>query len=247
MPKSLKKRSVKKPRPEQAEDFEQIKENLKAKQRSLIVAGAAAVAALVLAGGIYFYISYRNSKSTNLNYQGYKLYYNLYLKEPMTKDERLQKALEKFQEAYNTKESAYPLFYIGSIQYDMGKYADAIKTFSNLAAGFPDDGLVPLAKYRMAMASMKMGNQQDALKYLGAIENDKSASLKDLALYESARIYDAIGNKTEAQRELGTLRQNFPSSPFLANSPAAAVANTPAPAAGQKKALKAGPAKKGTK
>ena len=244
MPKALKKRPVKKTRPDQEETYENIKEAIAKKRRALIAAGAAAVAVLVLAGGIYFYIGNRNQKASELNYQGYNLYYGLYSNQQLPKDQRLQQALEKFKGAYDTKKSAYSLFYVGSIQYDMGKYADSIKTFSDLVNEFPDDvRLVPLANYKIAMASLMMGKQQDALKYLDAMQKYKSDSLKDLALYESARIYDAIGNKEEAERQMGTLRQNFPSSPFLAN--AAGPVNAPAPGAPQTKAFTAAPPKSG--
>lgn len=218
MPKAIKKRIIK-----HAKTEEEVKGSiLKAKQlaiekkKTLITLAGVIVISAAAIGGFFIYSSSIKSRAEKLEYEAYKIYYGLYQKQPITKEEQYRMARETFKKAYDTKKSSLSLFYIANCYYEMGKYDDAVNTLKDLNQKFPDDErFVPLSYYKMAMASIKKGDRNEALKFLDTLYNYKTVAFKDLALIESGRILEAMGRGEDAKRRYEELTKSFPGSPFI--------------------------------
>lgn len=174
---------------------------------------------IVSVGAIAGFFIYSNNikvRAEKLGHEAYKIYYRLYQKQPVTKEEQYKHALELFKKAYDTKKSPLYLFYIASCNYEMGRYDDAMNTLKELNQKFPDDErFVPLSYYKMAMINLKKGNNDEALKSLDVLHNYKTGTYKDLSLIESGRILEAMGKAEEAKVKYQELIKNFPRSPFM--------------------------------
>ncbi|HAM51484.1 MAG TPA: hypothetical protein DCP92_12640 [Nitrospiraceae bacterium] len=217
MPKAIKKKVAKPARKE--EDVKDIMHDIGksiAERKSYLLPIVIIIALAVLAGaGSFFYRSTMNTKADALEYDGYRIYYGLYQKQPLQKETQYQQALEKFQQAYAARKSPYSLFYIAACYDEMGKYDDSLKALKELNEQFPDDErYVPLSYYKMALIDLKRGKNDEALKLLDTVCNYKTGAFKELALLESARILESMGKKEEAAKKYGQLKKDFPNSPF---------------------------------
>lgn len=218
MPKAIKKKITKPPKTEAdvKNMFHHASELIRKKQKLLLPAAIILVVSGISIAGFFAYRSIMDKKAAGLEYEAYKIYYNLHQKQPLQKDEQYRTALEKFKKTYDVKKSPFSLFYIAACYYDMGKYDDALKTLKELNEYFPDDErFVPLSYYKMAIISLKKEDRESALKFLDTIYNYKTGSFKDLAIIESARILDAMGKTEESSKKYEELTKNFPNSPFL--------------------------------
>lgn len=217
MPKVIKKKTASPTKTEESVKnvLHDTKEFISEKQRILFPVVIALVVLAITAAGILIYRSNVKNQAAALEYEGYKIYYGLYQKQPFQKEERSRKALEKFSKAYEARKSPLSLFYIASCYYDLGKSDDALKTLKELNARFPDDErFVPLSYYKMAVITLKKGDREGALRLLDTLYNYRTGSFKDLALVESARILDAMGKKEDSVKKYEELTKSFPESPF---------------------------------
>lgn len=217
MPKVIKKRTA---RPAKEEDVKSIihhaKEFIMEKKRILLPIFIGVTAVSVIVAGILIYRVTTANKAAGLELEAYNMYYGLYQKQPLQKEERYQKALEGFKKAYENKQSPSSLFYIASCYYSMGKYDEALKALTELNERFPDDErFVPLSYYKMATISIRKGDNEKAVKMLDVIYNYRTSSFKDLALVESARVLNAMGKKEDSLKKYEELSKNFPASPFF--------------------------------
>jgi len=189
------------------------------RQRLILPILAILIISAIAAAGLFIYKSNVNKKAEAIEYEAYRIYYGLDRNQPPGKEDRYQRALERFREAYEKRRSPFSLFYIASCYYDMGRYDDSLKTLKELNERFPDDErFVPLSYYKMAMISVRKGDKETALKLLDTIYNYRTGSFKDLALMESARILNSMGKTDEALKRYEDLVKNFPGSPFLAEA-----------------------------
>lgn len=217
MPKSIKRKVVKKTSSgtEVTGVISKLKESAAKRKKAML---AAVGAVLIFAGaisGFFIYNSAMKTKAQKLEYEGYKMYYGLYQPQALAGEEQYKKALEFFKKAYATKKSPVSLFYIANCYYETGRYEEALNTLRQLNREFPDDErFVPLSYYKMAMASLKKRNNDEALKSLDILYRYKTGAYKDLSLLESARILEAQGKADEAQKKYEELTKNFPQSPF---------------------------------
>ena len=217
MPKVIKKKTAKPTKTEEGVKnvLHDTKEFISEKQKILFPSVIAIVVIALTVTGFLIYRSNVRNQAAALEYEGYKIYYSLYQKQPFQKEERYQRALEKFRKAYEARKSPFSLFYIASCHYDLGKNDDALKTLKELNERFPDDErFVPLSYYKMAVITLRKGDREGALKLLDTLYNYRTGSFKDLALVESARILDALGKKEDAVKKYEELTKNFPESPF---------------------------------
>ncbi len=217
MPKAIKKKVVKTSKTEEGvkEVLYGTKDYIKERQKALLPVIIGAVVIAIAVAGFLIYRSQSGSKARAMEYEGYKIYYGLYQRQPMQKDEQYQKALEKFKEAYSSRKSAYSLYYMANCLYELGRFDEAQKDLKELTDRFSDDeGLVPLSLYKMALINLKKGDKEAALKSLDTLYNYKTGTLKDLALVESARILESMGKTDEARKKYEEITKNFPSSTF---------------------------------
>ncbi len=218
MPKPIKKRAVKK----QTSEIEvkgvisKVKASVGKDRNTFIGIVAASIIAIFVIAGFFMYSSNAKNKAAKLEYEAYKIYYGLYQKQPISKDEQYKKAAELFKKAYDTKKSPVSLFYVANCYYELGKYEDSLKALKELNQKFPDnERFVPLSYYKMAMASLKKGDNNEAIKHLEVLYNYKAGTYKDLSLIESGRILESVGRIDEAIKKYEDLAKNFPQSPFI--------------------------------
>jgi predicted negative regulator of RcsB-dependent stress response len=217
MPKVIKKKAAKTLKTEEGVKnvLHDTKEFITERQRIVLPSVIAVVVIALAVAGFLMYRSHARSQAAALEYEGYKIYYGLYEKQPLQKEERYQKALEKFKKAYDANKSPFSLFYIAGCYYDLAKYDDALKTLKDLTERFAgDDRFVPLAYHKMATITLKKGDKEGYLKLLDSLYQYKTGPLKDLALVESARMLEAMGKKEDAAKKYEELTKNFPASPF---------------------------------
>lgn len=224
MPRAIKKKIKKKNvgvETEVRDRLSGIKDRLKEKQKTVLAYGAVIVVAIVAVAGFFFYQYSEGEKARQLEYEAYKVYYNEYQKQPISAQERHQKALDLFQQAYNKKKSARLLLYIASANAELGKYDDALKGLDQLAKNYSSDkNVLPLAYQKMADIQLRKGNKGEALRALDALYKSSDSIYKDLALVESARILESDEKKEEALAKYKELADKFKDSPFLAEAQA---------------------------
>ena len=218
MPKAIKKKVTKPVKTEEGMMgiFSRVREVIAERQKLFVSIVVSLVILCLALAGFSMYRSNARERAEALEYEGYKLYYGMFQKIPLQQEGRYQAALEKFRKAYELRKSPYLLFYVANCYYDMGKYDEALKALKELNEQFPDDErFVPLSYYKMAVINLKKGDREAALKLLNTLSNYKTASFKDLALIESGRILESMGQTGEAARKYEEITKNFPGSPFV--------------------------------
>lgn len=218
MPKPIKKKVVKKTTPEIEVKgiISRLKENARKKKGVFMATIGTIVISAAVITGFFIYNNTLKNEAEKLEYEAYKIYYGLYQKQPITKEEQYKKAAYMFKKAYDTKKSPVSLFYIANCYYEMGKYEDALNTLKELNQRFPDDErFVPLSYCKMAMVSLKKGSNDEALKFLDILYKYKSGTYKDLSLMESGKILEAMGKAEDANKKYEELTKNFSGSPFI--------------------------------
>lgn len=218
MPKAIKKKIVKKAATEI--EVKGVLSRLKkavSEKKGVFIGAAAAVIIFFSAGaGFLAYSNTARNNAEKLGYEAYKLYYGLYQKEPVVpKEEQYKKALEKFKKTYDTKKSPASLFYIASCYYELARYEDTLTTLKEMNRKFPDDErFIPLSYFKMAMASLKKGSNDEALNFLEILYKYKTGAYKDLSLIEAGKILETMGRHEEAKRKYEELTKDMPWSPF---------------------------------
>ena len=215
MPKPIKKRPEKKKKTEDIAVYDELKETIAKRQKTLLAGTVSAIVIIVIAAGVYFFNQNAVSRANDYNAKGYAVFYGLSPETPASAQGRYQEALSLFEKAYGARKSAYSLYYIGASQYELGQYQQAIETLSGLYSRYPGNAqFVPLSLYKLAMAELRLGKNAEALKYLGMMESSSFESLKDMAYYEDARLLESMGKKDEAKRKFLELMEKFPQSPY---------------------------------
>lgn len=217
MPKPIKKRVKKKSATEEEviSLYQRFADYYKENSRFVQMAAGAIILVIVLVfGGLYLFRN-RAEKVAALESQGFRYYKNIY-NEEMDEKERLGKALEFFDKAVSVKERPFNLYYKALTEYKLGKKDDSLKTLERIIKKFPDDrDILPLAYYRASQLREEAGDTEGAIKYLKDLLGHKgSPFLKDVAIYELARIYEASGSENEAKKFYKELVSNYPESPY---------------------------------
>ncbi|MEC4684884.1 MAG: tetratricopeptide repeat protein [Nitrospirota bacterium] len=186
-------------------------------KKTVYLGAALTVLFITIVTGLLFYNKKLTEQAATLQYEGYKLYHNLYQEDGKKADEAvLKKALEKFQEAYDKKKSPITLLYIANTQFALAQNEDALKTLEQFTKKYSGNkDLLPLAYYKIAAIQMKEGRKEEALKTLDTLYNLKTSPfLKDVALHDSASILEKMGRKEEALKKYEQLAKDYPQSPY---------------------------------
>jgi len=219
MPKAIKKKSAHQKEVDteiQVKDrFEDIKKVFEKKQKSLVAYGLITLSAAIVIGGIAVYRFSANDKAQQVEYEAYKTYYNMYQKAPLAGQEKAQKALELFQQAYEKRKSPRVLLFIADAYTEMAKYDDALKALDEFTKRFiREETLIPLAYQKIVALQLKKGSKEEALKTLDRISNASGDMLKDFALVQRARMLEQDGKKDEAIVKYRELAEKYPQSPY---------------------------------
>lgn len=224
MPKAIKKKIPKKAADTEAEVKDRLstlKKTIKERQKSVLRYGALVIAVIIAVSGFLLYDYSSRKKAGTLAYEAYKSYYNLYQKQPVTRADQYNNALDLFKRSYDIRKSPTVLLYIGNCYYELGRYDDALKTLKDFTQRYSaEERLVPLVYEKMAMAYVKKGDTKEAMKSLETLYNLKGDIYKDFALIEYAKLLEKEGKTEEAKKKYKELSEKFPNSPFKAEAEA---------------------------
>jgi len=216
MPRAIKKKASKKDSPEVeiTSVLENMKDTLKKKQKMVLTYSLIAMSAVLVLAVIIYYQHTADKQSREIESRAYNVYYNLYQKKYMSKQEQYQQALDLFKQAYSKQKSPRVLLYIASSYFELEKYDDALETlntFTKKHANAKD--MLPIVYQKIAAIQLIKGDKEAALKTLDSIY--KSGGIyQDYALIESGRILEKDGKKEEAAAKYKEITLKFPGSPF---------------------------------
>jgi predicted negative regulator of RcsB-dependent stress response len=217
MPRVVKKRVQKKESAEVdvQERLDDIREKFRERQKSAVTYGIVAVVLILLVGFVFVYRNSTAEKARKLEYDAYKIYYNEYQKVPLSNEERYQKALDLFKQAYAASKNPRMLLYAAASQAALNKNDEALASLNDLVKAFDKDkDVLPLAFMTMADIQLKKGNKAEALKALDGISKAESPIYKDYALITAGRILEGDGKKDEAAAKFRELAEKYKDSPF---------------------------------
>lgn len=219
MPKPIKKRSQKKTLSEQEviSVYEELKNYYAENKRVIHIAAAAVCIVLLLVAVLIFYGKQVRKSAYALEYEGYKLYHNIVPDQNAPASALLNEALAKFQKAYKKKSTPARLLYIANSQFRLGRNKEALDSLYEFIKKYPDNReLLPLAYYKVATIQISRGEKDAALTTLDTLYAlADNPFLKDLALYESAKITGESGREEEAVKKYELLLKNYPDSPYV--------------------------------
>lgn len=186
-----------------------FKEQMLAKQRSLIMTALIVVIALVLVVGVWIYIKSMKSKAEELEAEGYRYFYSA---SGDNKKANYEKALEAFKKSYETRKTAYALLYIANCYEGLGRLDDAIKSLKELVEQFSDPIMLSLGYNKLAALYVEKGDAQSALETLDKLKKTKGAKLQDFAYMQAGAILETIGKPDEAKAQYREMSEKFPNS-----------------------------------
>jgi len=218
MPKAIKKKVSKKPSGTETEvrdKLTSLQDTMREQKKAIVRYGAIIVVVIIAVAGFLLYEYTSKKKARVLEYEAYKIYHHMYQKQPENREVQYKRALDVFKESYDTRKSPIVLFYIASSYYELGRYDEALKTLRDFTQRYSnEEGLIPLAYQKMAMAYLRKGDTGEAMKTLETLYNIKEDIYKDFALMEYARLLEREGKKEEAMKKYKELTERFPHSPF---------------------------------
>ena len=218
MPKVIKKRIAKKPADAEEEvksKLAHLQDTLKERQKTVLKYGAIILVVVFAVTGFLFYAYSSQKKAKELEYEAYKIYYNVYQKQPLSREEQYRKALDIFKKAYDIRKSPVSLFYSAGCYYELGQYDDALNTLKEFAQRYSnEERFIPLIYQKMAMVYLRKGNINEAINAIDSMYNLKGDIYKDFALIEYARLLEREGKTEEAKKKYKELTTQFPDSPF---------------------------------
>ncbi len=213
MPKPIKKRVVKKTEPEEElkSGFAKFKEGLKERGQDIRKIFVISAAAILLISGFVIYSLYSKSRASRLFYDGYRAFYV----ERAIPAGGYMKAIEALKKSYDSRPDPITLLYIADGYQKIGSFDEALKMLEEFRKKYNDNRyLMPLCYQRMAMIYKKKGLNEEALKMYEELYRN-GYTLKDLALYESAKILSELKRTEEAKIRMEQLKKEFPQSPYI--------------------------------
>ncbi len=218
MPKAIKKRTSRKAVDTETEVTERLatfKDTLRERQKTAIQIAAGALVILIAITGFFLYSSSVKKKAGEYEFQAYKIFNSTTRMQPGNKGGQYKKALDMFQKAYDTKKSPVSLFYIAACYYELGNYDETVKTLKDFTRKYSGaERLAPLAHQKMAMAYVRKGDVNEALKTLDTLYSLPGDIFKDVALMETGKLLERQGKSDEAKKKYEELTKKFPDSPF---------------------------------
>lgn len=212
MPIAIKKRDKKKITTE--EDIKDsaidIRDRLKQRQRMLIYSAGVFVAVILVIIFLVIHVKENKEMALELEYEGFKLFYGDYGAQTISPADRYKEALEIFKKSFAKKKKPHVLLYIGNSYYRLGDYSESIRTFKKLNDQFSDPKIISLSYYKMAMAYVRKGDKDNALNALKSLLGIKDGTFHDMALMESGKILELLGEDEKAKSKYEELMDRFP-------------------------------------
>lgn len=183
------------------EDVQTLKEKLFAQKKKLVIGIFVFLGIIFLITGFYVYNLKQETDAKELQYEAYKALLQ----------QKFSQAGDLFIKAYEKKKNITYLINAGYAYSFAGDNNKAIEYLSKVAS-MDDEKFSNLAKFKIAMIYLKNNDKEHATKTLNEIINGKSPVMKDVALFEMAKISD---NKDEAKKYYEEIINKFPSSTMV--------------------------------
>lgn len=166
------------------------------------------IAGLIIIFGGGYYLRSKTESALYLRYEGLRAFHD-------TKNKDATKiAYEKFSRSYEKKKSPYTLLYMAYTASRLGKKDEAVKTLKRLVQEYDSADIQSLGYYKMYEIYLSEKRIDDALKALDSILSLEGEYLKDLAMFEKARLLEGQGKGDEAMKLYERLAKQYPDSPF---------------------------------
>ena len=197
-----------------------LKENL----RVVLIVGVITVILLVGVPAFRFYVGYIDRKAATLEFIAYSYYYGSPSLKEMSVEDRLKKALEKYQEIIDkyprSKVAPLAKYYMGNCYLELKETDKALDTYWGFVDSYSKKGakLLPLVYQRIGYANILKGDDNKAIEAFNKILSLPEANNKDQALYELGSIYERSGDKTKALEHYEKITKEYPDSPFASEA-----------------------------
>ena len=222
MPKVIKKRPAKKKtiqEPEVKNFARKTLDEIKTRQRQVIIGGSVVVGVILLIIIVSVYSSSQRQKAYGLEIEASHLYYSAERGDAQSVGDRTQKAIELFIRSINTKATPTALYLLGNSYSRLGDYENAIKEYNRFIKKFSGEkAIIPLVYQKLASAYYKSGKADKALEALASLAKVDGGIYKDSALILEARYYDSTGEADKAMGMYKEIVAAFPSSPWAAEA-----------------------------
>lgn len=183
------------------QDVQMFKERLLAQKKKLVIGIFVFLSVIFLMTGFYIYNFKQEADAKDLEYEAYKAY----------AQKKFSKAGDLFIKAYEKKKNIIYLMNAGYAYSFAGDDKKAIEYLTKVA-NMDEEILSNLAKFKIAMIYLKNNDKERATKILKEIINGKSPIMKDVALFEMAKISD---NKDEAKKYYEEIINKFSHSTMI--------------------------------
>lgn len=188
------------------QDVQTLKEKLFAQKKKLVIGIFVFLGMIFLMTGFYIYNLKQETEAKNLEYEAYKALIQ----------KKFSQAGNLFIRAYEKKKNITYLMNAGYAYSFAGDNNKAIEYLTKVA-NMDEEIFSNLAKFKIAMIYLKNNDKERATKILKEIINGKSPMMKDVALFEMAKISD---NKDEAKKYYEEIINKFSSSIMIESAKA---------------------------
>jgi outer membrane protein assembly factor BamD (BamD/ComL family) len=185
-----------------------------------MMAGIAAAVIVAIAVGGYFWLrQHENAAAEELLHQGMTMLSQASPAAPPPRPDQMQQAVETFRKviAEYPRSSAAPqaAYMLGNVLSDLKDWEGATKAYQDFNSRYGGHtSLVPLVYQRLAYAQLSQGKLDEAQKNFEMITKISTAPNKDHALYELARIHEALQRPEGALAYYQELIKDHPHSPY---------------------------------
>ena len=180
---------------------------------------AAAVIVTIAIGGYYWLRQHENTAAEELLHHGMAMLSQASPAAPLPRPDQMQQAVETFRKviAEYPRSSAAPqaAYMLGNVLSDLKDWEGATKAYQEFTNRHGDHtSLIPLVYQRLAYAQLSQGKLDEAQTTFQMIAKMSSAPNKDHALYELARINEALQRPEGALAYYRELIKDHPHSPY---------------------------------
>ena len=185
-----------------------------------MIAGIAAAVIVAIAIGGYFWLrQHENAAAEAILHQGMAMLTQASPAAPSPRPDQMQQAVEIFRKvlAEYPRSSAAPqaAYMLGNVLSDLKDWEGATKAYQDFTARYSDHtSLIPLVYQRLAYTQLSQGKLEEAQKAFQLITKMTTAPNKDHALYELARIHEALQRPEGALAYYQELIKDHPHSPY---------------------------------
>lgn len=206
------------PKPDKIEVYaERMLEFVKANQTAIVVAVSAVVlAAVVISGVIYFQKRAEEKAQTMLGNAISQVEAAKRSESPEARYSELKPKFEEIIKKYGaTAAGKAALLKYADLAYQTGDYDTAIEMYQRALDTYNDDGeLKSFILNGLAYSYEGKESYAQAAEYFNRIVNDKSAVMKDQALFNLGRIYGKMGEPEKKREAYNRIVTDYPDSMY---------------------------------